>query len=710
MAPLGALVCPALQFAPQAVALFAARQVKQAVLVHVAEGAAQHLGQGQVVAGEEGEAGQGLQVVEDDVLRQFQPVGARHRRARRLQSADDLLEGRIAAADQDQEVAVAAGARGAALVEDDGAGLDLALDLQRQGLGHALAGAGGPFLIDGIGPGVALGRGFVDEQGPQVHGAGLAFAGGGVVRNLARLPDQGAGAFGRAEDCVHESQHRLGRAVGGLQRHALEGAARAGDQAVVDLGFLPQPLGPGALEGVDRLLLVADGEDGALGALDGEELAGQGAHDGPLFGGGVLRLVDQDVVDAAVQLVQHPGGGRADGQQLDRPRHQVREVERAVRRLGRLVEGGVGVGEGQQLDGVVGDLGGAQLVAGGQKLVLKIGKPACGVGRRLLGRHRFAGRAGAGQEDDAQAVEAPVVFEGVDQFGRAVLVGLGAGGHQLGHAPDLAPVQPAHEVGLDVLGRRFRIGAGQDVGAGRAAVGDAGDIIGQFGALGLDQGQQILETAPVQFDREMAVGCADRPLCVIEGGAGQFLARGVAEGDRRLVLQHGEARRDARLDGEAAQQLFAEGVDGLDLQSAGGLQGAGEQAARFGQAGGIERGGVAVVQFRQGFGQLAVVHDGPFAKPLEQAGLHLGGGGLGVGHAQDGRGRGAAQQQARHPADQGGGLARSRVGGDEDRARRVGGAGLGVEGVFGPDVEVHSASPSSAPPMTCHSQTRASRL
>ncbi len=206
----------------------------------------------------------------------------------------------------------------------------------------------------------------------------------------------------------------------------------------------------------------------------------------------------------------------------------------------------------------------------------------------------------------------------------------------------------------------------------------------------------------------MAVGLADRPLGVGEGGAGQVFARGVAEGDRRLVLQHGEARRDACLDGEATQQFFAEGVDGLDLQPAGRLQGAGEQAARFGQAGGIEGGGVAVVQLRQFRRQFSVVHDGPFAQRLEQAGLHLGGGGLGVGHAQDGRGRGAAQQQARHPADQGGGLAGSGVGGDEDRAGRVGGAGLGGDAVA--DVEVHSASPSSPPPMTCHSQTRASRL
>ena len=41
--------------------------------------------------------------------------------------------------------------------------------------------------------------------------------------------------------------------------------------------------------------------------LAGEELLGQRLDDRPLLGVGVLRLVDQDVVDAAVELVEHPG-------------------------------------------------------------------------------------------------------------------------------------------------------------------------------------------------------------------------------------------------------------------------------------------------------------------------------------------------------------------------------------------------------------------
>ena len=67
----------------------------------------------------------------------------------------------------------------------------------------------------------------------------------------------------------------------------------------------------GALEAVDRLLGVADREDRARAfarAFADEELLGQGLDHLPLLRVGVLGLVDQDMVEAAVQLEQHPGG------------------------------------------------------------------------------------------------------------------------------------------------------------------------------------------------------------------------------------------------------------------------------------------------------------------------------------------------------------------------------------------------------------------
>src|SRR3546814_19227128 len=75
----------------------------------------------------------------------------------------------------------------------------------------------------------------------------------------------------------------------------------------------------GALERIDRLLGIADRKDGArhrllsvlrarlVRAFAGEEVARQPLDDAPLLRAGVLRLVDQQVIEATVELEQHPG-------------------------------------------------------------------------------------------------------------------------------------------------------------------------------------------------------------------------------------------------------------------------------------------------------------------------------------------------------------------------------------------------------------------
>src|SRR5690606_17223252 len=95
-----------------------------------------------------------------------------------------------------------------------------------------------------------------------------------------------------------------------------------------------------ALEGIDRLLLVADGEDGAdrrarRGA--GEEFSGQRADDLPLPRAGVLRLVDEDVVDPLVELVVDPGADVAAGQKRGGTFDQVVEIKQAAPALEILV-------------------------------------------------------------------------------------------------------------------------------------------------------------------------------------------------------------------------------------------------------------------------------------------------------------------------------------------------------------------------------------
>src|SRR5882724_13446412 len=78
---------------------------------------------------------------------------------------------------------------------------------------------------------------------------------------------------------------------------------------------LSAPLGElarlGALEREDRLLLVADREDRSrrlARTLAGGEFRHQLRDDLPLPRARVLRLVDQHVIDAEIELVMHPCG------------------------------------------------------------------------------------------------------------------------------------------------------------------------------------------------------------------------------------------------------------------------------------------------------------------------------------------------------------------------------------------------------------------
>jgi hypothetical protein len=110
-----------------------------------------------------------------------------------------------------------------------------------------------------------------------------------------------------------------------------------------------EALGVGPLEGEDRLLAVAHHEDRAqalgLGALAGRELVGEPFDDGPLAGRGVLRLVHEDVVDAAVEPPEHPLRHGRVGQQPPGAGDQVVEVEEAAGELLALVGLHEGAGE-----------------------------------------------------------------------------------------------------------------------------------------------------------------------------------------------------------------------------------------------------------------------------------------------------------------------------------------------------------------------------
>ena len=103
----------------------------------------------------------------------------------------------------------------------------------------------------------------------------------------------------------------------------------------------------GVLERIDRLFLVADREnraDHVARAGAGGEFGDQPEDDLPLLVAGVLRFVDQEMIDAEIELVMHPGGIDA-GKKRERLVDQIVVIEEATARLFVLIACQHGVGD-----------------------------------------------------------------------------------------------------------------------------------------------------------------------------------------------------------------------------------------------------------------------------------------------------------------------------------------------------------------------------
>ena len=127
-------------------------------------------------------------------------------------------------------------------------------------------------------------------------------------------------------------ENRLRRPKREGQRHVGEWALGV-PMALGECAFhFREHLGRRALEGEDGLLLVADREDGAvLGPCAGacKKLGAERRKNAPLRQGCVLGFVKQQVIEAIVELVQHPRGARP-RHQRERTRDLIVEIERAA--------------------------------------------------------------------------------------------------------------------------------------------------------------------------------------------------------------------------------------------------------------------------------------------------------------------------------------------------------------------------------------------
>jgi len=528
------------------------------------------------------------------------------------------------------------------------------------------------------------------------------------------LPQECPAALLRFEDPVHEVQDIPGGSPGHLQLDAFEGRADGLGLGAIDPELLFHPVRRRALEGIDRLLLVPHDEQaarqGAAGPRapgPGEELSGQLVQDRPLRRRGVLRLVHQHVGQLLVELVEHPGGHAGLAGQLKGAVDEVPEVELARLLLLDLVGGQPGPGEQEDVEGLLAGDGLlpprlkrlepihflVELAPKRWRMAQRLRTPDPGLGRELLGEQgvqqfRQRRRAAVGGQQVGKRLGALARALDVKALGDPQ-PGLGGQAALLHLGFDPARVQRLRRA------RQRRPDDGLEAAVGLHLVQPGLQLPGHAG----EGVEQALEGAVVEVHRKPGVGPGDPAVALVQGVAGQGGPRVALQLAGAKVVQHLEAGRHPRLEGEPPEELLAEGVQGLDPEAAGRLEGAGEEGAGGGQG---VRGVVAhlaALELRQLQAQPLVAQHRPVAQEAEQPGLHLRGCGLGVGHAEDLVRRSAGEQQAGDPVDQGLGLSRPGVGRDEGGDLGVGGARLGITVSQG-----HDSPPS---PMADHSRTRA---
>ena len=150
-------------------------------------------------------------------------------------------------------------------------------------------------------------------------------------------------------------------------------------------------------------------------------------------------------------------------------------------------------------------------------------------------------------------------------------------------------------------------------------------------------------------------------------------------GLRFAVIQGRETRRRAGLQRKTAQQAFAEGVDGLDLQTTRRLQRPGKQAAHLVQLSGRR---IAARHLAEIGLQGLRLHHRPGAEAGEETVLHLRRSRLGIGHAENLFRRHILEQEIDHAVHQDPCLAGAGIGLNEDTGLRPSGPALFIRRVL----------------------------
>ncbi len=447
-------------------------------------------------------------------------------------------------------------------------------------------------------------------------------------------------------------------------------------------------LGIGALKSEDRLLAVAHREQRAvavfLRAQPGEKFARQRLDDPPLPQIRILRLVDEDVVGALVELEADPFAEAADAQQRPRQRDEVVEIGEPLFALRQRITFGKTAPQPpcrRQFVGQPHRGGGAGQAVGGRddarRMVEAVPHPA------LVAREIGAHVARAGQETAAQFAEHRATFRGI---------GPQPCGHQVGarEARPGPPRRPARRDRCDIAivdRTRGQLIADPGIGIARRQPERIAQVArarrqrrprsAEHRRAARQEGQcRLLPQPPRELRRRGAQG-------------GALLARQRQNLAEHAPLQRGgfvlldraKARQQFRLERKARKQRLAEAVDRLHPdRAAGTVDHRREQRPRprhqFRHPRIVTEQIEVEAQRLQVEPQLAILHPHPGGEPFVDAMRHFGGARLRKGDAQYRLGRYAVEHQPQHARRQNLRLAGARRRVEPDMLRGMRGGAL----------------------------------
>ncbi len=289
------------------------------------------------------EAQGGEQVLHRQRRLQAQPIDARDRNARLVKARNDKSRERASAPQQDEDVA---GADGPTFRAKEQLVIQPCPHLLRDPLGMSPFMIGQPvprvgdlvFTLDLVIVRVAA----RDRRREEQHLARMAMR-GTMMLGWSRQANGAMTDLGkRRVDDVENRRH--GPEAQG-QRQFIDDMTRARRTRLKAVQRFDEGLRAGALESEDRLPGVTDDEERARRAvvlvrLGLEIVLDDGLDEVPLSLVGVLRLVDQHMVDALVELVADPFGYALGLEKRTRAADQIVEIDHAGQALG----GGIGAG------------------------------------------------------------------------------------------------------------------------------------------------------------------------------------------------------------------------------------------------------------------------------------------------------------------------------------------------------------------------------